>query len=55
MEKAHNAILLCLGNGVFREVARHDMTAKLWLKLQSLYMAKSFINRLYLKKRLFTL
>ena len=55
MEKAHSVILLCLGNEVFREVAKKDTTAKLWLRLESLYMTKSLTNRLYLKKRLYTL
>ncbi|RVW75611.1 Retrovirus-related Pol polyprotein from transposon TNT 1-94 [Vitis vinifera] len=55
MEKAHSVILLCLGNEVLCEVAKKDTTAKLWLKLESLYMTKSLTNRLYLKKRLYTL
>ena len=55
MEKAHSAILLCLGNKVLREIAEEDITAKLWLKLESLHMTKSLKNRLYLKKRLHTL
>ena len=36
MEKAHSAILLCLGNEVLCEIIEKDMTAKLWLKLESL-------------------
>ena len=55
MEKAHSAILLCLGNEVLHEVVEEDMAAKLWLRLESLYMTKSLTNRLYLKKRLYTL
>ena len=55
MEKTHSVILLCLGNEVLREVAKKDMTAKLWLRLESLYMRKSLTNHLYLKKRLYTL
>ena len=55
MEKAHSAILLCLGNEVFHEVVKEDTTAKLWLRLESLYMTKSLINHLYLKKQLYTL
>ena len=54
-EKTHSAILLCLGNEVFCEVVEKDMAAKLWLRLESLYMTKSLTNRLYLKKRLYTL
>ena len=55
MEKAHSTILLCLGNEVLHEVAKENMATKLWLKLESLYMTKSLTNRLYLKKRLYTL
>ena len=55
MEKAHSVILLCLGNEVLHEVVEEDMAAKLWLRLESLYMTKSLTNRLYLKKRLYTL
>jgi len=37
-----------------REVVDEDTAASLWLKLESLYMIKSLINKLYLKHRLFT-
>ena len=52
MEKAHSVILLCKGNEVFHEVVEEDTVAKLWLRLESLYMMKSLTNHLYLKKRL---
>ena len=52
MEKVHSDILLCLGHEVLHEVVEEDMTTKLWLKLESLYMTKSLTNHLYLKKRL---
>ena len=55
MEKSHNAILLCLGNEVLREVVEEDTTTKLWLRLESLYMTKSLTNCLYLKKQFNTL
>ena len=55
MEKAHSAILLCLGNEVLREVVEEDTTTKLWLKLESLYMTKSLTNLLKLKNWLYTL
>ena len=55
IEKAHNTILLCLGDEVLREVSKEDIAAKLWLKLGSLYIMKSLTDRLYLKKRLYTL
>ena len=55
MDKTHSPILLCLGEEVLCEIVEEDTIAKLWLKLESLYMTKSLTNRLYLKKRLYTL
>ena len=55
MEKAHRAILLCLGSEVLHEVVEEDTTTKLWLKLESLYMTKSLTNLLNLKNWLYTL
>jgi hypothetical protein len=55
LEKTHSAIQLCLNNEVLCKVVEEDTAAKLWLKLESLYMTKSLTNRLYLKKRLATL
>jgi len=49
-EKAHNAILLSLSNGVLREIANEETAAELWKKLENLYMKKSFINQLYLEQ-----
>lgn len=55
MDKAHITLLLCLGDEVLREVSEEDSAAKLWLKLESLYMTKSLTNQLYLKKKLYAL
>ncbi|KAK9065390.1 hypothetical protein SSX86_016773 [Deinandra increscens subsp. villosa] len=55
LAKAHSAIILCLGDKVLREVARETSAAGVWLKLDSLYMTKSLANRLYLKKKLYSL
>ena len=49
--KAHGVIQLCLANKILREVANEDTTTSLWLKLESLYMTKSLINKLYLNRR----
>jgi hypothetical protein len=49
-EKAHNAILLFLSDGVLREVVDKETTVGLWKKLKSLCMKKSFTNQLYLKQ-----
>jgi hypothetical protein len=50
-----SAILLSLSDRVLREVADEETVARLWKKLESLYMRKSLTNRLYLKQRLCTL
>ena len=41
LEKAHSEIILSLGDMVLREVSKEKSTAEVWLKLESLYMAKS--------------
>ncbi|GJR57321.1 hypothetical protein Tco_1499483 [Tanacetum coccineum] len=40
-KKAHNAVILCLGNKVLREVTGETTTAGVWTKLETLYMTKS--------------
>ena len=54
LEKAHNAIILSLGDTVLREVAKAKSAAELWLKLESLYMTKSLTNQLHKKIKLYT-
>lgn len=54
LEKAHSAIILCLGDRVLREVTKEKTAAGVWAKLEGMYMTKSLANRLYLKKKLFT-
>ena len=54
--KTHSTILLSLDDHIITEVADQATTAKLWLKLESLYMTKSLTNKLLLlKQRLFSL
>nr|GEW02102.1 retrovirus-related Pol polyprotein from transposon TNT 1-94 [Tanacetum cinerariifolium] len=53
-KKAHNAMILCLGNKVLREVTGKTTTSEVWTKLETLYMTKSLANKLYLKKKLYT-
>ncbi|GJW83599.1 retrovirus-related pol polyprotein from transposon TNT 1-94 [Tanacetum coccineum] len=53
-KKAYSALLLCLDNKVSREVNKEDFVVRVWLKLETLYMKKSFANKLYLKKKMFT-
>ncbi|GKV35094.1 hypothetical protein SLEP1_g43407 [Rubroshorea leprosula] len=54
-ERALSAIQLSLSDEVLGEVAEENSASALWLKLEALYLTKSVTNRLYLKKRLFTL
>nr|GEU47794.1 retrovirus-related Pol polyprotein from transposon TNT 1-94 [Tanacetum cinerariifolium] len=53
-KKAHSAVILCLGNKVLREVTGKTTTARVWSKLETLYMTKSLANKLYLIKKLYT-
>lgn len=54
-DKALSAFQLCLSNEVLREVGTETTAAELWLKLKSLYMTKSLVNKLRLKERLCTI
>ncbi|KAH9668238.1 hypothetical protein KPL70_021339 [Citrus sinensis] len=54
-KKARSIIILSLGDAVIREVAKEKTVAGLWAKLEGIYMTKSLANRLYIKKRMFTL
>lgn len=54
-KKAKSTIILNLGDSVIREVAKERIVAGLWAKLESLYMTKSLVNILYIKKKMFTL
>ena len=54
-EKAFSAIQLCLSHDVLRVVIKEKTTIGLWLKLESLYMTKSVVNKLRLRERLYTL
>ncbi|KAH9786526.1 hypothetical protein KPL71_010287 [Citrus sinensis] len=54
-KKAKCTIILSLADSVIREVAKETFVAGLMEKLESLYMKKSLANRLYIKKKMFTL
>ncbi|KAH9679155.1 hypothetical protein KPL71_026007 [Citrus sinensis] len=55
LDRAHSAIILCLGDGVLREVGGEKTAAGLWKKLEDLYKKKSMAKRLATKKKLYTL
>ena len=50
MEKAHSSIILKIGDKVLRKVSKEKIVARVWTKLESLYMTKSLVNRLCLKQ-----
>ncbi|KAH9679832.1 hypothetical protein KPL71_026291 [Citrus sinensis] len=54
-KKARSTIILSLGDSVIREVAKERTVAGLWAKLENLYMTKSLANRLYIKRKMFSL
>ncbi|KAH9717205.1 hypothetical protein KPL71_021739 [Citrus sinensis] len=54
-KKARSTIILSLGDSVIREVAKEKTVAGLWAKLEQLYMTKSLANRLYIKKKMFSM
>ncbi|KAL8527828.1 hypothetical protein ACS0TY_005596 [Phlomoides rotata] len=51
-EKAHSAIILCLGDKPLREVSKEKTAINVWRKLESLYQTKSVSNKLYTKQKL---
>ncbi|KAL8523558.1 hypothetical protein ACS0TY_013505 [Phlomoides rotata] len=51
-EKAHSAIILCLGDKPLREVCQEKTAIDVWRKLESLYQTKSVSNKLYVKQKL---
>jgi hypothetical protein len=54
-QNAQSAILLSLSDGVLRDVSDEETAARLWKKLENLYMKKSLTNRSYLKQQLYNL
>jgi hypothetical protein len=45
VDKARNAIVLCLSDKVLRDVPKEPTAASMWSKLESLYMTKSLAHR----------
>ena len=52
-KKAYNMLILSLGDKVLREVSKWKTVAKIWKKLEDLYLKKTLSNCLYLKARFF--
>ena len=53
MESAYSLLILNLADNVLRQVDDENTTAKIWLKLESLYMTNTLSNKIYLKEQLF--
>ena len=47
-----STIQLCLADNVLFNIVEEDSTISLWVKLESLYMNKSLINKIFLKRKL---
>jgi hypothetical protein len=48
--KSLSTIRLCLADDVLFNIVGEDTTSGLWRKLESLYMTKSLMSRIYLKR-----
>jgi len=46
--------ILCLGDKVFREVARETTPMSKWTKLESLYMTKTLAYKQFQKQQLYS-
>ncbi|CAO2151925.1 unnamed protein product [Urochloa humidicola] len=53
--KALSLIQLHLSNDILQEVLQEKMAASLWLKLESICMAKDLTSKMHMKLKLFTL
>jgi hypothetical protein len=45
VDKARNAIVLCLGDKFFRDVTTEPTATSMWSKLESLYKTKSMAKK----------
>ena len=46
---------MCLVDDALFNIVEEDSTTRLWVKLESLYMTKSLTNKIFLKRKLYTL
>ena len=53
MELAYSTIILNLSDSMMRKVRNENTTAKVWLKLEPLYMSQSVPGIAYIKEHLF--
>jgi len=53
--RAKATIILCLSDELLYNVINKKTTGGLWCKVESLYMTKSLLNKLFMKKHLYSL
>ncbi|PON85728.1 Retrovirus-related Pol polyprotein from transposon TNT 1-94 [Trema orientale] len=53
METAYSITIWYLSDSVLQNVQNETIVARIWLKLESLYMTKSLKNQIYLKVKFF--
>jgi len=53
--RAKAMIILCLLDEVLYNVMNEKTTADFWCRLESLYIMKSLLNKLFMKKQLYSL
>ena len=53
--KSLSTIWLCLTDDVLLNIAEEDSTTGLWVKLESMFMIESLINKIFLKRKLYTM
>jgi hypothetical protein len=54
-ERALSSIHLCLADDVMFNIVSEKTVAGLWMKMESLYMTKSLMNKMFLKIQLYSL
>ena len=54
-EKVASAIRLNLGDEVIHNILEAKTAKEVWIKLEGLYMWKNLMNKLYVKKQLYSL
>lgn len=53
--KSKSLIILCLLESILINVHEETTTKKLWKKLSDIYQVKSLVNKIFLRKKLYSL
>jgi len=54
-KKAKSLIRLCLANSILINIHEEPTMKKLWKKLSEIYQAKSLVNKIFFRKKLYSL